>query len=59
MAEAVASGHVEEADQATRKHVRYHLEEIMYRLEPYLSLDHGRISLDHGRIATDRLAPKT
>ena len=64
MAESVASVHVDDADQATRKHVRHHLEEIMYRLEPYLSLDHGRISLDHGRISldhgritTDRLAP--
>lgn len=46
LAEAVASGNVEEADRATRKHVQHHLEEIMYRLEPYLSLDHGRIALD-------------
>ncbi len=46
LAEAVTSGNVEEADRATRKHVQHHLEEIMYRLEPYLSLDHGRITLD-------------
>lgn len=46
LAEAVASGNVEESDRATRKHVHHHLEEIMYRLEPYLSLDHGRITLD-------------
>lgn len=50
LAEAVASGNMEEADRATRKHVQHHLEEIMYRLEPYLSLDHGRITLD--RLAT-------
>lgn len=46
LAEALTSGQVDDADRATRQHVRHHLEEIMYRLEPYLSLDHGRIVTD-------------
>lgn len=43
LARTLASGDVEASDRAMRRHVRHHLEEIMYRLEPYLSLDRERI----------------
>lgn len=43
LAVAINSGDVEEADRATRTHVRHHLDEILYSLEPYLSLDRQRI----------------
>jgi DNA-binding GntR family transcriptional regulator len=39
LASAVCGESIEAADQATRRHVRHHLEEIMYRLEPFFSLN--------------------
>lgn len=43
LARILAAGNVDQADQAMRRHVRHHLDEIMYRLEPYLNLDRERI----------------
>jgi DNA-binding GntR family transcriptional regulator len=39
LARVLASGDPDAADRATREHVRHHLDEILYRLEPYFSLD--------------------
>jgi len=43
LARILAAGDAEQADQAMRRHVRHHLDEIMYRLEPYLNLDRQMI----------------
>jgi GntR family transcriptional regulator, rspAB operon transcriptional repressor len=39
LAESLASGDPLSADDAMRRHVRHHVEEILYRLEPFLRLD--------------------
>jgi DNA-binding GntR family transcriptional regulator len=44
LAAALCDGDVDSADRATRRHVRHHLEEILYRLEPFFSLDAGQIA---------------
>jgi DNA-binding GntR family transcriptional regulator len=49
LAEAICDGDTEAADRATRRHVRHHLEEIMYRLEPFFSLDAGQIAASMGK----------
>ena len=49
LAAAICDGDIEAADRATRRHVRHHLEEIMYRLEPFFSLDAGQIAASIGK----------
>lgn len=39
LANALCDGDINTADKAARRHIRHHLEEIMYRLEPFLSLN--------------------
>lgn len=39
LATALCDGNIDAADKAARRHIRHHLEEIMYRLEPYFSLN--------------------
>lgn len=43
LAAALTEGDTEAADKAARRHVQHHLEEIMYRLEPYFSLNREQI----------------
>lgn len=49
LASAICEGDTDAADRATRRHVRHHLEEIMYRLEPFFSLDAGQIAASLGK----------
>ena len=44
MANALCDGTTEAADAASRRHVQHHLEEIMYRLEEYFTLDQERLT---------------
>ena len=44
LASALCDADTDAADRATRRHVRHHLEEIMYRLEPFFSLDAGQLA---------------
>jgi DNA-binding GntR family transcriptional regulator len=44
LAHAVCGPDVEAADRAARRHVRHHLEEILYRLEPYMSLNAAQVA---------------
>jgi DNA-binding GntR family transcriptional regulator len=44
LAEALAQGDVEVADRAMRAHVRFRMEEVLQRLEPFLSLNHAELS---------------
>jgi DNA-binding GntR family transcriptional regulator len=49
LASAVCGLDVDAADRAARRHVRHHLEEIMYRLEPFFSLDPVQIASSLGK----------
>lgn len=44
LAEALAQGDVEIADRAMRTHVRYRMDEVLQRLEPYFSLNHAELA---------------
>lgn len=44
LAAALGRGDVMAADEAMRRHVRHHLDEILYRLEPYFNLDRSRLA---------------
>ena len=56
LAEALAAGNEEAAEAAMRAHVRHHLDEIMRRLEPLLSLDEGRLAKWIGRSTTQSIS---
>ncbi len=43
LATPLCEADAEAADRAARRHVRHHLEEIMYRLEPFFSLNRDKI----------------
>ncbi|MEP7365229.1 MAG: GntR family transcriptional regulator [Acidobacteriota bacterium] len=49
LATALCGPDVDAADRAARRHVRHHLEEIMYRLEPFFTLNPARIAASLGR----------
>ncbi len=44
LADALCQGDVEAADRAMRTHVRYRMEELLQRLEPFLSLNHEQLA---------------
>ncbi len=44
IAKVLESQDQQAADDAMRRHVHHHLEEILYRLEPYFRLDHERLA---------------
>ncbi len=44
LAAAICGPDLDAADRAARRHVRHHLEEIMYRLEPFFSLNPTQIA---------------
>ncbi len=44
LAKAICDGSMEAAELASRRHVQHHLEEIMYRLEAYFTLDRERLA---------------
>ena len=43
-ADAICDGTVEVADQATRRHVHRNLEDTLYRLEEFFTLDRARFA---------------
>lgn len=54
LANAICDGNVDAADQASRRHVQHHLEEIMYRLEEYFTLDQERLTMATRTVAKAR-----
>jgi len=45
LASALCENSLEAADKAARHHVKHHLEEIMYRLEPFFTLNRDQIAV--------------
>jgi DNA-binding GntR family transcriptional regulator len=54
---AICDADTDTADKAARRHVRHHLEEIMYRLEPFFSLNRDQIVISM-HAAADRKPPR-
>jgi DNA-binding GntR family transcriptional regulator len=53
LANALCEPDAEAADRAARCHVKHHLEEIMYRLEPFFSLNREKIVISMKMLAAE------